>query len=162
MLIVFGFCFAMWLLSHPALSGSSANSRPTTPALVKSATSCHTLLFRVLLQIKLLDAYMDNRGTGCHTLLFRVLLQICWSVGCFVGWHSCCHALLFRVLLQIRRLETRSEQCSSVVTPCSFGFFCKYKLRNAWYVSGGVVTPCSFGFFCKSQVGDSNILTGIT
>ena len=90
-----------------------------------------------------------------------------------------CHTLLFRVLLQIEAVEqSGSAFCTRVVTPCSFGFFCKLRqqprgekngrschtllfrvllqIYSARAVANGkilrVVTPCSFGFFCKYKI----------
>ena len=88
------------MLSHPALSGSSANM---AAAEIETGWEygCHTLLFRVLLQMcpypkvtgkpiwlshpalsgSSANSVQSNRVkwaylTSCHTLLFRVLLQI--------------------------------------------------------------------------------------
>ena len=165
----------LFKLSHPALSGSFAN-RLRRNQQCRSLNRCHTLLFRVLLQT-FLKYTTIHRNQSCHTLLFRVLLQTAPS-----GWTcwirlSSCHTLLFRVLLQTQQQPSTTARSMSVVTPCSFGFFCKlYFLINIqklrlWschtllfrvllqtlqgisYSAAGyrVVTPCSFGFFCKLE-----------
>ena len=87
-------------LSHPALSGSSANNTLRNPASINDLSSCHTLLFRVLLQM-----LPDQAEYRCHRigLSHPALSGSSANDPCDKG----------------------SGTSDRVVTPCSFGFFCK-------------------------------------